>query len=365
MHSRTYVRSNKGTSIILFALYLLFSPFVSQAAVQQPTCTLTAKTSAGTYTTKNSEEVYIVAGETIDISWKSTRAKSAERGSGKVIPLSGTQAHTPSRTTTYTYLFTNETSQTTCTLKVRIMTGTFDESSLMSPSTKPRISGSASGAKVVQVQIFKEGGIKPLYVSKSVPVKNGIWKSPVTKKLKKGVYDIVLSSTHGTVLNILSRENLTIGSVTKKDSEKKGKIVAMSVPLLSGGIARGGSTIPLSYLQVINVSNEAATIQGFTITQNGSAQTDAITHLLISDDSDTFHNTVSGTPLFKNNRAFIPIEIPIAAEQTRLFTIKATLAPTITTELGKQLKIDVAGLTSSASIDSTLPIRGTTWTFGL
>ena len=130
---------------------------------------------------------------------------------------------------------------------------------------------------------------------------------------------------------------------------------------------RAGASIPVSYLQVINIGKERATLRGFAIKQNGSASTDTIVGLTVSDDSGLFHNSVdyTGTSLFKNGTAFIPIEVPIVTGQTRLFTIRAILGGTVTVDLGKQLKLDITEVDASAELKSKLPIRGTTWTFGL
>ena len=88
----------------------------------------------------------------------------------------------------------------------------------------------------------------------------------------------------------------------------------------------------------------------------------------IPDDSGMFHNSVGssgGASLFKNGTALIPITVPIAAGQMRLFTIKAILASAVNAHIGKQLKIDVVGVDTTAALKSSLPVRGTTWTFGL
>jgi len=367
MHLRTFVRTIKRTSTVLILVSILYAPLVTFAATPRPSCTLTAQTSIGTYTTSRKADMLLVLGESVNISWESTGAKTAERGNGKTIELSGTATHTPEKTSTYSYIFRNGNIRTACAITVHVVEGEFTESILTTRSTKPTLSGTASGTKNVQVQIFKEGSSKSLFISKSIPVKNGAWKTNVTKKLEKGIYDIVLVGDNGAELNTIAEEKLTIGTIAVKTEKKSGAIVAVSVPLLSGGIARGGSSIALSYLQVLNVSNEETTLKGFTVKQNGSASTDTITQLRISDDSGTYSNSVSAnasSPLFKNGMAFIPLEVAIAPGQMRLFTVRAEVASTIQTHIGQQLKIDIVGVDSSANLTSKLPIRGVTWTFG-
>ncbi len=367
MQSRTLVRTIPSTSILIFALSLLCVPFLTNAAAARPTCTLTAETTGGTYSTTRKADVLLIKGESVTISWKSADATMGERGNGDTLSLSGTATHAPQKTSTYSHHFSNGNLRVTCAISVHVVSGEFTESTLATKSTKPTLSGKASGTKSVQIQIFKEGSEKSLFVSKSIPVKNGMWKTKLTKSLSKGAYDIVLLGEKGVELNTIAKETLTIGTVTKATQKTSGTIVAVSVPLLSGGIARGGASVALSYLQIVNTSKEAATIQGFTIKQSGSASTDTITELKISDDSGSYTNSIQGngtTPLFKNGTAFIPIQVGLAPGQMRLFTLRATVANTVTAHIGKQLKIDVVGVDTSAQVTSKLPIRGVTWTFG-
>lgn len=366
MNFHTLTQSIGLTSMILFALTLVVAPALTHAKTTKPTCTLTTEASTGIRSFSGKADVFLVEGEEIEITWKSTDATKVWRGNGDTLTASGTKAHSPSKTSTYSYHFSNGNSKTTCSVTVHVVTGGFDESSLQSLSSKPAISGTASGTRTVQIQIFKEGSDKPFYVSKSIKVKKGEWDVKVNKKLPNGTYNIVLFIDKDKALSMIAEDTLVIGKTAKKTEKTVGTIAVVPVPLLLGGTARAGASIPVSYLQVINIGKDRATLRGFTIKQNGSASTDTIIGLTVSDDSGMFHNSVNynGTSLFKNGTAFVPIEVPIVAGQMRLFTIKAILANTVTSNLGKQLKIDITGVDASAELKSKLPVRGTTWTFG-
>lgn len=152
-----------------------------------------------------------------------------------------------------------------------------------------------------------------------------------------------------------------------KTSSGTATLFVESVPLLSGGIARAGTSVPVSYLYLRNAGKEHTTLSGFWVTQNGSASTEAIIGFTSVDDKEIAHGSVGGsegaTP-FKNKSAFVPIDIIFAPGQERLFTIKARLTGDVFSHIGTQLKIDVTGVESNAQESGVFPIRGTTWTIG-
>lgn len=140
-----------------------------------------------------------------------------------------------------------------------------------------------------------------------------------------------------------------------------------SIPLLSGGDARGGATVPVSYLYIVNTGKGKVSLNGFWVKQNGSASTKAVIGLTAVDDKEIAHGAVGGseggTP-FSNGVAFVPLNITFTPGQERLFTIKAMLTSNVSSYAGTQLKIDVTGVESNASEKGAFPIRGTTWTIG-
>ena len=142
-------------------------------------------------------------------------------------------------------------------------------------------------------------------------------------------------------------------------------LIVQSVPLLFGGIAHGGGSVPVSYLQITNVGKDGAMLRGFWIQQNGSAPGAAVIGLATVDDMGGSRGLIGGsegfTP-FQNGAAFATTTAYFAPGQMRLFTIKALLTYAVTPYLGTQLVVGVTSLDTTASVQGSFPIQGTTWT---
>jgi hypothetical protein len=355
--------------IRFLALTLLFFvvPFTTFAASSRPMCELEITTKAGTITTDDKETVLLVKGETIGIVWDSKNAKEAYNDNNDIIDLDGSATSSPSKTTTYTYTFKNGDKKVECEVVVQVVEGDFTETALTTKSLRPTLSGTVLGTKSVQIAIYKEGAEKPLFTSKVIKVKNGKWSTKVTKTLQKRDYTVVLLGEKQTELNTIATSTLTIGSVIKKPESPTTTFVVESVPLLNGGIARAGSVVPISYLQVINIGRAGGKVESISIKQNGSASTNAIVGFMISDSRSNVVTTIkaeAGKTLFKDKVATVPINTLVGAGQMRLFTIKAIIASSISPFIATQLKLDVAGVATNGIRKGTLPIRGTTWTLG-
>lgn len=355
--------------MFLSALLLAtLSPFVTNASSTRPTCELTVKTNEGTIVVTKSEDILLVKGEEIQITWESRNAKSVGSSHRVETPLRGTATDTPSTTTTYSYKFTSGSKKVVCEVTAHVVTGDITDASLISERSQPTLKGKAFGTKSVQVSIYKEGSTKVLYRSNVVRVKNGTWKVRISKKLPDGIYDVVLSGEKSFELNTITREVLTIGEIVPVVEKPKTTIVVVQIPLLLGGTARGGMSASVSYLQVVNIGKEQAVIKGFVVKQNGSASTDVIAGLTAVDDTETARGSIGGVEgksPFKDGSATVPIEVTLAPGQMRLFTIKAILANDVAKHVGAQLKIDVVGVITTAGIRNSFPVRGTTWTLGL
>lgn len=365
MISHTLAQLAVRKVIIFSVLCFVFIPFLTHAQTAKPTCTLTIETPEGIVKINRTDSVLLKKGDELQIQWKSNNATKAVNGRGKTISLSGMSTSSPTKDTTYEYRFSNGSKKIVCSVMIDVVTGNFATSSLFTKLAKPTLSGKATDTKTVQVKVYKEGTSLLLYTSKVIKVKNGTWKTKVTEKLKNGIYDVVLTGDKKTLLNTIVTEKLSIGTTTPAVVKSDTTIVVVPVPLLAGGIARSGATIPLSYLQVINLGKASTTIHGFTVTQHGSAKTESITMLTVSDDSKLLHGSVmttDGSLVFKNASAFIPIEAVLAPGQMRLFTIKAVLVSNSAPYVGTQLKIDIAGTNTSSSLKNTFPIRGVVWT---
>ncbi len=137
-----------------------------------------------------------------------------------------------------------------------------------------------------------------------------------------------------------------------------------NVPLLSGGVAYPGASVPVAYVQVVNTGKNATTLRGFWIEQNGSASVSSVIGLTTIDDKGGLRGATGGTPgatPFVGRKALAPTEAVFAPGQMRLFTVRATMAPVLSAYRNTQLNIDVTGIETSAAVTGSFPIRGTTW----
>lgn len=244
-------------------------------------------------------------------------------------------------------------------------TATLDTSSLISNISKPSISGTATGTKTIKIAIYKEDSEKVFY-KKTVTVKKGVWKTKISKKLPEGDYEINILEGKSSHPKILASGTITI------DTSKKGNtklvdttLVVSPVPLLAGGVARAGKSVPIAYLQVNNTGKEDSALKGFWLTQNGSADTKSIIGFTVTDDKGVLQGSVApieGSILFKDGKTFVATPNTILTPgQLRLFTIKAILSQNISSHIGKNLMIDIASIDTNASTKAQFPIRGTTW----
>jgi hypothetical protein len=167
---------------------------------------------------------------------------------------------------------------------------------------------------------------------------------------------IVATPPIATTTVATSTPNIVIGTTT---------LAVASVPLLSGGIAHAGQTVPVSYLQITNTGKEYALLKGFRVIESGSAPTDAVISLSAVDDRGGSRGSVGGaggTAPFNNGSALVPTNMVLAPGQMRLFTIKATLSGNVASYLGTALTLEVASIDSTALANGLFPILGTTWT---
>ncbi len=226
-----------------------------------------------------------------------------------------------------------------------------------SEGAKITLSGTGVTDKTVKVVLKKEADGQTVYTSKVIKVKNGKWKVEVAKKISEGIYEISVGEKTGK-LDIREK-----GS-SANTSQPVTTFAVASVPLLAGGVARAGASVPVSYLQITNTGDATTTLKGFWLKQNGNAPTATIIGLSTVDDKGGSRSLVGGvegqTP-FKNGQAFAPTDAVFAPKQMRLFTIKAMISNNIAASVGTQLMLDVTSLQVDAQLIGQFPIRGTTW----
>lgn len=244
---------------------------------------------------------------------------------------------------------------------------TVDVDSLASTSTKPTLTGTAKDLTNVRVTVSKEGESKTLYKSTGIKVRNGIWSVRVSKKLSEGVYNVKVYGTKISKGDELTEETLVVGEDAKVGSKVKTTVVVESLPILGGGNARQGSSVPVLYLQATNIGKATSTLSGFWVKENGSASSNAVVGLTSIDDSGLLSGTAAVpngvTPFAKDDTAFIPVPpVALAPGQIRLFTLRALVAANVGADLGRQLNIDVTSAVTDSDVRAQYPIRGTTWT---
>jgi len=250
-------------------------------------------------------------------------------------------------------------------VSANVLVGSVDASALATQSSKPTLSGMVFGATEVRVRVYKKDSTKVLYKSPVLHIENNRWQTQVSKKLADGLYSVEVDSMESQTI---VSEVLVVGGTTSTSAASPtglGSLIVASVPLLSGGVASVGGTVPISYLQMTNTSKNALSLQGFSVRQNGSASAQSVIGFTVVDDQGTVRGIVGGFEgalPFVGQDAFVPTTMILTPGEMRLFTIKATLGRISAAHIGKQLMIDVVSVHTDGAPKGSFPIRGTTWT---
>jgi hypothetical protein len=353
------------TLSVFAVMALAFIPSSVSAASSKVSCELTVETSFDEVSFDGKEKVLVQKSDDVTISWEGKNATKVVDKDKDEVDLEDSVTVTPNENETYSYTFTGKSKKATCTVELVVIEAMIDEDTLATESAKPTISGEATGAKSVRLEIRDENG-KTAFKSKTIRTKRGDWSARVTKTLKDGSYDVTLFGDKGAEISIIATGTLVVGergsSTGNSSSKKGGQLSVSALPLLSGGNAGTGASVPVAYIKVSNPSKETAYIDGFTLKQNGSASTDSVVSFFTNDDKSGSRYTTSGTGLFKNGSAFVGLPAEVAPGQVRIFTIKANLSSMSNVYAGKTLMLDVASITSGAKLGGSFPIQGTTWT---
>jgi hypothetical protein len=175
---------------------------------------------------------------------------------------------------------------------------------------------------------------------------------------KTSTYSYTFTNSEGSVT---CRATLEVGEA---QAQGPTTLRVSNVPLLSGGVAYPGASVPVTYLQIHNTGVNAATVTGIALEQKGSTDTDAIIGLSVIDDKGVSVAVTGGgavsTP-FSNGEAVASMDAVIAPGQRRLFTIRAMMAPILSSFKSSSIILDVTGVETSASVVGAFPIRGTVW----
>lgn len=352
---------------LLFLSLLLAAPFGASASTPRPSCEFTVTTANGEVSFSKSGKVLVGENEPFTLAWESDNATKARDENGDDTSLSGSRTFSIDENASYSYVFSAGSKKATCKVSATVADGAFTASSLTSESTKPTLSGTVSGTKMVRVVVSDTENEKVLFTSKNIRVKAGKWEVRLTKALSKGAYTVTLYGDKAFKLNELASGTLGIGvpgSVGSSSGSSTATISASSLPLLTGGTIGPSGSVPVAYLKLANTSSVPASVAGVWLKQNGSAPVSNIIGFTTVDDKGMNRTTLGGsegTALFKNGSAFVPLmNATLAPRQIRIFTIKAQLSRNVSA--GSSVMLDATFLDTAAKINAQFPIRGTTWT---
>lgn len=355
---------SKSTAFtIALCLFASFASFAvpAEAATAKPTCTLAFSYDGKTGQTKYDEEISILKNTPITLVWSSKNATKAIDGDRNTVATSGTATVTPAVKSEYAYTFSQGSKKVTCSVEVSIISGTITTKTVAKNGEKINLTGKVTGVKKVAVVVYAEGTTTPAYTTKALSVKNKKYSFKMPKALPDGNYRIVLQTT-GTAPVVLASSTLAVGKVQPL---AQSHLVVKTIPLLVGGTAKVGSSVAVSYIQVINVGTKPANLTGFTFAQNGTAPVVAIAGMTIKDESGLIQGSVgtmvTGTP-FVGTSAAIPVTATLAPKESRLFTARAVVSPTAVANVGQTMSLSLQAITGDAKVQSSLPLAGVTWT---
>ncbi|MDB4992395.1 MAG: hypothetical protein JWL75_640 [Parcubacteria group bacterium] len=192
-----------------------------------------------------------------------------------------------------------------------------------------------------------------------IPVKKPVVTTVVTKTTV-----VTPPKPPATALTTTVTPTPTGTTITTTPYPVTNTVKVSNIPLLSGGNAHTGSTVPVSYLQVTNQGTETINIKGFYLKQTGTAPDATVIGFSTVDDKSGSRGSVNGAEgvgVLRSGVGYAPSTAILGPGQMKLFTIKATLS-TSAQYIGKTLGLEVTGIDTSLPASGALPIFGATWT---
>ncbi len=234
-------------------------------------------------------------------------------------------------------------------------TATITATSLKAKSdTRITLSGTTKNTSKISLTIKSEDGSRTFFKSKKISVRNDKWNSKITKKLKDGTYQVSVYNANGKSDKRLFKGTLTVG--------KPAAILKVSpIALLSGGTATPGQSIPVSYLQVTNVSSSTVNIKGFWLTQSGTAPDASVAGFSSVDDKGGSRAATASDKALSKGKGYVPSAATLLPGERKLFTLKANVSSRFGAYAGQSLMLNVTGIDADATLNATFPIRGTVW----
>ena len=349
-----------GIVVGVLASFVVIAPS-AEAASAKPTCLLSITHQEVTSQMRSKETITVLKNDTVVLSWTSKNATKAVDVKRNTIATSGTATVTPAVKTKYAYTFSQGSKKVTCTAEVNIISGTITTKTVAKNGEKINLTGKVTGVKKVAVVVYAEGTTTPTYTTKALSVKNKKYSFKMPKVLPDGNYRLVLQTTGASPIT-LATSTIAVGKV---EPIAQTILVVKTIPLLAGGMAKVGSGVAVAYIQVINVGAKPANLTGFTFRQNGTAAVTAIAGMTVTDEAGlargAIGNMISGTP-FVGANVTLPITTTLAAKESRLFTVRAVVAPAATMSIGQTMVLSLQGVTGDVKVQSALPLNGVTWT---
>lgn len=336
--------------VLSFAILLLaggFLPAPAEAATA-PACLVAVLPASGKPLVGEDVILKAAPNERATVLWVSADSTSAQRDGVSAPPL-GFLTDSFAEDANYAFRFTNSAGSASCSIQILVSGVTIDQSSLASAAGKPTLSGKAVGVDTVYVVARSQKSGSASFKSSAIKVRNGSWEAKVSKTLADGQYDVSVYGDKSLRGDVLATGVLSIGP---------GFLSAAPIPLLFGGTAHQGSSVPVAYVKLVNTGTATTSISGFNLTERGGAA-DAVIGFATSDDKGGSRATISAQ--FSDDEAFVPLAATLAPKQLRIFTIKAALGTNSST-IGKRLIIDVDSVETDAAVKGTFPMLGTTWT---
>ncbi|MES2931290.1 MAG: hypothetical protein V4682_01155 [Patescibacteria group bacterium] len=236
-----------------------------------------------------------------------------------------------------------------------------DTSTLNSSSAKPKLKGYAN-VDSLYYTIEDLSYNKTFFTSKKIKVKNGDWKSTVSKKLPNGSYKIRLHATKppiGVLTDILDGGTLIVST----EGESK---VTFKATVPKDGIARANQTVTLADVVISNPSKGAVVVEALWLKNKGTASESAIRYILSGvpgNTSGTAYSHLVATSPERNAIYIMSSDWNLEPGESKTFTVAAELNSSLANDIGKTLGFDIYYASTGASVTG-LPVKGATYTIG-
>jgi hypothetical protein len=348
--------------LLLGGAFVMSVP-TAKAAVLDPGCTLYILHNGQVAETKSNTNIQVAKNDFIGVIWNGTNVTTGYDRDNKVIKTLGAQIIVPTRDESYTYTFSNGVTNISCSVDIKVLSGTVSNKSTVKSNERFTLTGRVEGVKKAVIAFYEPGAITPEYTTKPLTLKSGKFTFKMPKALDDGIYRIELQTTDAKPI-VLATSTVTVG---KPKPVPATTIVVQTIPLLSGGVVKPGRGVAVSYLQVINVGTTTAQITDFNFTQIGSAPVSTIVGVTITDElglaNGSVGNMLTGTP-FVGTKVTVPIAVTLAAKESRLFTVRAVMGPNAVANVGQTMTLSLQSLSGNIKIQSAMPVNGVTWTIG-